>query len=174
VAEELASRWDLARAKDRFRGRIRQGRAGGPTPDGGRPPSVAVLCPQTYMNDAGRSVGPARGSFKLPLERVLVVHDEIDLPFGALQLRMGGGLAGHNGLKSIKAHLHTDDFARIRIGVGKPPGRQQGADHVLRRMTKAQRVELDVAIVEAADAVETILTEGFDTAMNRFNTARPE
>ncbi len=95
-----------AGAKERFRGRIAEGRAGGVP--GGRPaahPRVAVLCPQTYMNDAGRSVGPARGAFKLPLERVLVVHDEIDLPFGEVRTRLGGGLAGHNGLKSLKREL---------------------------------------------------------------------
>jgi len=85
-----------------------------------RAPRVAVLCPQTYMNDAGRSVGPARGAFKLPLERVLVVHDEIDLPFGEVRVRTGGGLAGHNGLKSIKRELGSADFMRVRVGVGRP------------------------------------------------------
>jgi peptidyl-tRNA hydrolase, PTH1 family len=83
-------------------------------------PRVAVLCPQTYMNDAGRSVGPARGAFKLPLERVLVVHDEIDLPFGDVRTRVGGGLAGHNGLKSLKRDLGGADFTRVRVGVGRP------------------------------------------------------
>ena len=83
-------------------------------------PRVAVLCPQTYMNDSGRSVGPARGSFKLPLERVLVVYDEIDLPFGEVRSRIGGGLAGHNGLKSLKRELGGADFARVRVGVGRP------------------------------------------------------
>jgi peptidyl-tRNA hydrolase, PTH1 family len=81
---------------------------------------VAVLKPQTYMNDAGRSVGPARGSFKLPLDRVLVIHDEIDLPFGEIRIRLGGGLAGHNGLKSLKRELGSADFQRVRIGVGRP------------------------------------------------------
>jgi peptidyl-tRNA hydrolase, PTH1 family len=84
------------------------------------PPRVALLWPQTYMNDAGRSVGPARGSYKLPLERVLVVHDEIDLPFGEVRTRLGGGLAGHNGLKSIKRELGGAEFMRVRIGVGRP------------------------------------------------------
>jgi peptidyl-tRNA hydrolase, PTH1 family len=123
VAEELARRWDLGRAKDRFRGRIAEGRVGVPSAVGQSPggrPRVAILCPQTYMNDAGRSVGPARGSYKLPLERVLVVHDEIDLPFGEVRARVGGGLAGHNGLKSIKRELGSGDFARVRVGVGRP------------------------------------------------------
>jgi peptidyl-tRNA hydrolase, PTH1 family len=123
VAEQLAERWQLARAKDRFRGRLSEGRAGPPPEPGtgvAQPPRVALLCPQTYMNEAGRSVGPARGSYKLPLDRVLVVHDEIDLPFGEVRTRVGGGLAGHNGLKSIKRELGSADFARVRAGVGRP------------------------------------------------------
>ena len=120
VADELASRWQLPAGKDRFRGRLRQGRPPGPLGDGSRPPAVAILWPQTYMNDAGRSVGPARGSLKVPLERVLVIHDEIDLPFGALQTRIGGGLAGHNGLKSLKRELGSPEFRRLRVGVGRP------------------------------------------------------
>ena len=79
-----------------------------------------MLKPQTYMNDAGRSVGPARGSFKLDLDRVLVIHDEIDLPFGDIRVRLGGGLAGHNGLKSLKRELGSPDFHRVRVGVGRP------------------------------------------------------
>jgi peptidyl-tRNA hydrolase, PTH1 family len=127
VAEELVDTWDLGRAKDRFRGRIAEGRVPGGehgalpgAPAGSKAPRVAVLCPQTFMNDAGRSVGPARGAFKLPLERVVVVHDEIDLPFGDVRTRLGGGLAGHNGLKSIKRELGGADFMRVRVGVGRP------------------------------------------------------
>jgi PTH1 family peptidyl-tRNA hydrolase len=126
VAEELARRWQLGKAKDRFRGRLVEGRvpawaadaAGGAGASVG--PRVAILCPQTYMNDAGRSVGPARGSFKLPLERVVAVHDEIDLPFGEIRTRLGGGLAGHNGLKSLKRELGSVEFQRVRVGVGRP------------------------------------------------------
>jgi PTH1 family peptidyl-tRNA hydrolase len=122
VAEELVRRWDLGRGKDRFKGRIAEGRVGAPSAvgQGGARPRVAVLCPQTYMNDAGRSVGPARGSYKLALDRVLVVHDEIDLPFGEVRVRTGGGLAGHNGLKSLKRELGSGDFVRVRVGVGRP------------------------------------------------------
>jgi peptidyl-tRNA hydrolase, PTH1 family len=134
VAQALVARWDLGRAKDRFRGRLAEGRVpmretaaiglgavvGAGSETGARGPRVAVLCPQTFMNDAGRSVGPARGALKLPLERVLVVHDEIDLPFGEVRTRLGGGLAGHNGLKSIKRELGGADFMRVRVGVGRP------------------------------------------------------
>jgi peptidyl-tRNA hydrolase, PTH1 family len=123
VAEALTKGWGLGGAKDRFRGRLAEGRARRGLPGehpGERGPRVVVLCPQTFMNDAGRSVGPARGSFKLPLERVLVIHDEIDLPFGEVRTRLGGGLAGHNGLKSIKRELGGADFMRVRVGVGRP------------------------------------------------------
>ena len=119
MADALAERWGLGRSKERFKGHIVEGRAGG-APGERHAQRVALLWPQTYMNDAGRSVGPARGSFKLPLQRVLVVHDEIDLPFGEVRTRVGGGLAGHNGLKSIKKELGGTDFARVRIGVGRP------------------------------------------------------
>lgn len=116
VAEALIERWDLGKPKKKYQGLFAEGRAGfGPTA-----PRVAVLLPQTFMNEAGRSAGPARGALKVDLDRVLVLHDEIDLPFGDIRARLGGGLAGHNGLKSLKAHLGSPDFARVRIGVGRP------------------------------------------------------
>ena len=114
VADALISRWDLPKAKKKFRGELSEGR----TAPGG--PRVAVLKPQTYMNEAGRSVGPARGSYRLELDRVLVIHDEIDLPFGEIRSRVGGGLAGHNGLKSLRRELGSPDFRRVRVGVGRP------------------------------------------------------
>jgi peptidyl-tRNA hydrolase, PTH1 family len=114
VADALIERWGLSKPKRKFAGELSEGRTG---PGG---PRVAVLKPQTYMNEAGRSVGPARGSYKLPLDRVLVIHDEIDLPFGDIRVRTGGGLAGHNGLKSLKRELGSADFQRVRIGVGRP------------------------------------------------------
>jgi peptidyl-tRNA hydrolase, PTH1 family len=135
VADLLAERWGLDRPADRFRGRIAEGRAGvapadahalgraaGASGEGPPParPRVAVLWPQTYMNEAGRSVGPARGALHVPLDRVLVVHDEIDIPFGDVRARLGGGLAGHNGLKSLRRELGGPDFARVRVGVGRP------------------------------------------------------
>lgn len=131
---------------------------------------VALAFPQTYMNDSGLSVAPLVRRFGIDdLERLVVVHDELDLPVGRLRVKVGGGLAGHNGLRSIKAHLHDDGFVRVRIGVGKPPGKQQGADHVLKPPGLAERAELDVVVQEAADAVETVLHEGPTAAMNRFN-----
>lgn len=132
---------------------------------------VALAFPQTFMNLSGESVARLvrRHGIADP-ERLVVIHDELDLPVGRVKLKRGGGLAGHNGLRSITSHVHTDAFVRVRIGVGKPPGRQHGADHVLRRPSKAVRAELDVAVEEAADAVEAILAEGIEAAMNRYNT----
>lgn len=132
---------------------------------------VVLAFPQTFMNESGRSVQLlVRRHGVADPERIVVVHDELDLPIGRLKLKSGGGLAGHNGLKSIEQHLHTRAFRRLRIGVGKPPGRQSGADYVLRRPGKAEQAELDVVFAEAADAIETIVSDGFDVAMNRYNT----
>ena len=132
---------------------------------------LALAVPLTYMNLSGEAVAPLvrRHGIEDP-RHLVVVHDELDLPVGTLRVKVGGGLAGNNGLKSVKAHLHTDDFVRVRIGIGKPPGKAQGSDHVLKRPGKADRAELDVIVQEAADAVECILFEGPDVAMNRFNT----
>jgi len=151
IAGELARRWDLPRAKEKYRGLLTEGRTG---PGG---PRVAVLLPQTYMNDAGKSVGPARGAYKLALERVLVVHDEIDLPFGDVRTRVGGGLAGHNGLKSLKAELGGADFARVRVGVGRPDSSDPEivSAHVLGAFDEPTRdvAELVDRAVAAAEAI---------------------
>lgn len=130
---------------------------------------VLLAFPQTYYNDSGLAVGALVRRHGLDVGDVVVVHDELDLPPGRIKVKVGGGLAGNNGLRSIKAHLGSDAFIRVRIGVGKPPGRQDGAAHVLRRPGKREREELDVAIEEAADAVEAIAAEGVEAAMTRFN-----
>ena len=132
---------------------------------------VVLAFPQTYVNDSGLSVAAlVRRHSVTDLRRLVVVHDELDLPVGRVKLKIGGGTAGHNGLKSIQAHLHDNGFVRVRIGVDKPPGKRQGADHVLRRPSKAEKDALAVAVEMAADAVEAILEEGPEAAMNRFNT----
>ena len=132
--------------------------------------AVGLAFPQTYYNESGQSVVQLLKWLDIDdTQKLVVVHDELDLPVGRLKVKVGGGLAGNNGLKSVKAHLHTDDFVRVRIGVGKPPGRTQGVDHVLKRPTKAEREELDIVVQEAADAVELIVTGGPDRAMERYN-----
>jgi peptidyl-tRNA hydrolase, PTH1 family len=157
VVGELARRWGLPRPKAKYRGLLGEGRAG---PGG---PRVALLLPQTYMNDAGKSVGPARGAYKLDLDHVLVIHDEIDLPFGEIQVRTGGGLAGHNGLKSLKEGLGSADFVRIRIGVGRPPTTDPDrvAAYVLGRF-REPREEVARVIEEAADVAEKVVREESD------------
>jgi peptidyl-tRNA hydrolase, PTH1 family len=114
VVAELARRWELPRAKEKYRGRITEGRV---RPGG---PRVALLTPQTYMNESGESVGPARGDLRVPLSRIIAVHDEIDLSFGEVRVKQGGGVAGHNGLKSLARGLGDRDFWRVRVGVGRP------------------------------------------------------
>jgi peptidyl-tRNA hydrolase, PTH1 family len=133
---------------------------------------LALAFPQTFYNDSGLAVGAlVRRHGVEDLHHLVVVHDELDLPPGRIQVKVGGGLAGNKGLKSIKAHLRSDDFVRVRIGIGKPPGgKEQGADHVLRKVGKRARSELEVVLQEAADAVELIATEGIEVAMNRYNT----
>ena len=163
VAAELVERWQLGKARQRFRGQIVEGRVGGPAaggPAGQAPRRVALLCPQTYMNDAGRSVGPARGAYKLALERVLVVHDEIDLPFGEVRARLGGGLAGHNGLKSIKRELGSGEFTRVRVGVGRPESSDPEivSAYVLGRFRES-REQVEELIGRACEQVERIVLE---------------
>jgi PTH1 family peptidyl-tRNA hydrolase len=130
---------------------------------------VALAVPLTYMNDSGLAVGALARRYQVTPERIVVIHDELDLAVAALRVKEGGGLAGHNGLRSIVAHLHSDAFIRVRIGVGKPVSKERGADHVLRRFSKRERAEVDVTLQLAADAVECIVADGVDVAMNRFN-----
>ena len=130
---------------------------------------VAMAIPQTYMNDSGDAVRLLAHRYGVTTEQIIILHDELDLPVAALRIKEGGGLAGHNGLRSIKSHLHSDAFLRVRIGVGKPTSSAQGADHVLDRFSKRDRKEIDVTLELAADAVEAIVSDGVEAAMNRFN-----
>ena len=132
---------------------------------------MALAFPQTFVNLSGESVARLVRRYGIDdLSRLVVVHDELDLPSGRVKIKEGGGTAGHNGLESIRAHLHSGAFVRVRVGIGKPPGRQDGADYVLRRPKKAEQIELDVAVVEAADAVELVFREGPGRARNRVHT----
>jgi peptidyl-tRNA hydrolase, PTH1 family len=130
---------------------------------------VALAIPLTYMNDSGESVRLLVRRYGVEPDQVVIVHDELDLPVATLRVKAGGGLAGHNGLRSIKSHLHSDEFLRVRIGVDKPQSKDRGADHVLNRFGKRERAEIDVTVAQAADAVEMIAADGVDQAMNTFN-----
>ena len=151
VGALAAERWGLARAKKRYGGLYTDGRAG---PGG---PRVGVLLPQTYMNESGNSVGPARGALNVELDHVVAIHDEIDLPFGRVESRLGGGLAGHNGLKSMKRGLGSADFRRIRVGVGRPDSTDPEivSAHVLGRFREPQQ-EVRALVERAADELERV------------------
>ena len=152
VAALAAERWGLPRAKKKYAGLFTDGRTG---PGG---PRVGVLLPQTFMNDAGGSASPARGDLRVPLERVVAVHDEIDLPFGEVQVRLGGGLAGHNGLKSLKRELGGEDFHRIRVGVGRPDSTDPDivSKYVLGRFQEPDD-EVKALVDRAADELQRLL-----------------
>jgi len=131
---------------------------------------LVAAFPQTFMNDSGRSVRDLAKRYGIddPASMV-IVHDELDLEPGTSRLKVGGGLAGHNGLKSIKQHMHTQDFLRLRIGIGRPPGSQSVSDFVLKRPGKADRVEIDIEIEHCADVAIRLLDESPDQIMNDFN-----
>jgi len=154
VAAELSRRWDLPKAKEKYRGLITEGRV---RPGG---PRVAVLRPQTYMNESGDSAGPARGELRTPLEEVVVVHDEIDLPFGEIRSKLGGGVAGHNGIKSLKQGLGSADFWRVRVGVGRPDSTDPEivSAYVLGRFTEPDD-QVRELIADAADEVERLVEQ---------------
>ena len=132
--------------------------------------AVVLAVPSTYMNESGLAVGALVRRFgPLPIDHLVIVHDELDLAVGRVKVKVGGGTAGHNGLRSVHAHVHDDGYVRVRVGIGKPPGRQQGVDHVLRPPGRAERQSLAVATETAADAVEAVVAEGAQAAMSRVN-----
>jgi PTH1 family peptidyl-tRNA hydrolase len=152
VVALAAQRWDLPKAKQKFGGLYSEGRTG---PGGAR---VGVLLPQTFMNESGRSAGPARGSLHVPLDRVVAVHDEIDLPFARIESRLGGGLAGHNGLKSLERELGGRDFHRVRVGVGRPDSTDPGivVPYVLGRFDEPKD-DVQRLIEDAVDELERLV-----------------
>jgi PTH1 family peptidyl-tRNA hydrolase len=152
IANALVARWGLPKAHKAFGALVTEGRM---EPGG---PRVAVLLPQTYMNESGRAAGPARGLYGVPLENVVAIHDEIDLPFGEIQTRQGGGLAGHNGLKSLKQHLGGADFTRVRVGVGRPDTTDPEivSRHVLSRFEEPP-ADVRALVDRAADETERLL-----------------
>jgi PTH1 family peptidyl-tRNA hydrolase len=133
---------------------------------------IVLAKPMTYMNLSGDAVGPLARYFRIPPERVVAVYDEIDLPFGELRLKVGGGTAGHNGVESLIRSLGTKEFGRVRCGVGRPPGSRDAADYVLKPFGKREEPIVAVMVQEAADAVLAIVDEGFAAAQNRYNTRK--
>jgi PTH1 family peptidyl-tRNA hydrolase len=166
VADELARRAGARFSDKKFKARVARADIAGE--------SCVLLKPQTYMNLSGESVGPALGFFKLTTSEVIVIHDELDLPLGRIKLKKGGGHGGHNGLRSLKQHLPDDMFIRVRFGIGRPPPAWDPADFVLARFTSSERRETERAVDEAADAVESILKDGLEKAMNFTNRAKEE
>lgn len=166
AVELLAARLGAGRFASRYGGRFAEARGpAGP---------VALLIPTTYMNASGDSVGPAAGTLRAAPGQVLVIHDEVDLPFGVVRGKLGGGAGGHNGLRSVRRGLGTGDFPRIRLGVGRPTGdfRGDGADWVLMRFTEPGE-EVEAMIARAADMAEGALADGMESAINRFHAGAP-
>lgn len=131
--------------------------------------ALTLALPTSYMNLSGGPVQQAAKFYKVPPERIVVAHDELDLPPASLRLKAGGGVAGHNGLKDIRQRLGTAEFLRVRIGVGRPPGRQSPADYVLKRFGAKEREEIDVTVAQAADAILHLVEHGLESAQNRYH-----
>ncbi len=159
----LSARWNTPLRSSKERALVAEARVDGEL--------LVLSFPQTFVNLSGESAArlARRYGISTDIGRLVVVHDEMDLPVARVKVKEGGGTAGHNGLESVRVHLHSGSFVRVRIGIGRPPGRMDSADYVLRRPPKAEQLELDVAIEQAADAVELILAEGPAAAMNQFN-----
>ena len=163
LAERMGSPF---RAHKSGRADVVEGRLG---PVGAETPRVVLARPRSYMNESGGAVSTLAKFYKVPPERIIAVHDELDIPYGSLRIKLGGGDNGHNGLRSMRSSLGTGDFYRVRVGIGRPPGRQDPADFVLSNYSAAERKELEMNVVEAADAVESLVADGLEKTQQRFN-----
>ncbi|MFX4293724.1 aminoacyl-tRNA hydrolase [Streptomyces bohaiensis] len=166
VADLLAQRIGARFAVHRSRAMVAEGRLGPPGPDSRR---IVLAKPMSYMNLSGGPVNAVCGYQKIPLERVVVIHDELDIDYGVLRLKRGGGDNGHNGLKSLTSTIGRD-YYRVRFGVGRPPGRMEVSDYVLKDFSSTERKELDYFVDRAADAVEALITDGLERAQSTFNS----
>ena len=162
IVEALAARMGGRFKSHKARADVIEGRLAGQR--------VVLAKPRSYMNESGGPVSALRDFFKVPLDRLVVVHDELDLPYAGLRLKLGGGDNGHNGLKSLRRSLGSGDFNRVRFGIGRPPGRMDAAAFVLRDFSAAERKELDILVEHAADAIEALVVDGMEKAQNTFNT----
>jgi PTH1 family peptidyl-tRNA hydrolase len=166
VVDVLAARAGASFKRHRSNAMIAEGRT---TPMG---PRFVFAKPLTFMNVSGTPVAALARFYKLPAERVIVVHDELDIPFDTVRLKIGGGPGGHNGIKSVAVNLSTPEFVRVRVGIGRPPGRQDAADFVLKDFSAAERKALPVLLEEAADAVELVASSGLEVAQQRFHSPK--
>jgi peptidyl-tRNA hydrolase, PTH1 family len=162
VADQLAARMGVRLKRDKSRAFVAAGRLGGQP--------VTVAEPMTFMNLSGGPVASLRAFYKVPAGQIIVIHDELDLPFGAVRLKLGGGDNGHNGLRSVSSSLGTKDYLRIRVGIGRPPGRMDPADFVLRDFSAAERKELPEILARSADAAEALIARGLAAAQNEFHS----
>jgi PTH1 family peptidyl-tRNA hydrolase len=168
VVDELARRMGSPfRAHKSGRAEVVEGRLGAP---GSAAPRVVLAKSRGYMNESGGAIKTLTTFYKVPPARTVVVHDELDIPFGTLRVKLGGGDNGHNGLKSLRSSLGTGDFYRVRAGIGRPPGRQEVADFVLSNYSATERKELPFQVDVAADAVETLILEGLERTQQKFNS----
>jgi PTH1 family peptidyl-tRNA hydrolase len=168
VLDALAGDLRMRFGRHKTRADVAEGRL---PPLGGRPgPRLVLAKPASYMNESGGPVSGLARFYRVPAERLLVVHDELDIPSGDLRLKRGGGEGGHNGLRSISQSIGTQDYCRLRFGIGRPPGRMDPADYVLRDFSGAERKELGVLLAEAADAVRDVAANGWERAQATLNT----
>ncbi len=170
VADELAARIGGRFSAHRTRAQVLEGRL---PPSGGQTgPRLVLAKPSVFMNESGGPVAGLLAFYRIPLERLLVVHDELDLPLGLVRLKLGGGEGGHNGLRSITRSTGSTSYARVRLGIGRPPGRMEPADFVLRDFSVAERSDVALMVGEAADAVEGVLVSGFARIQGEANAKR--
>jgi len=168
VTSELAERMGAPfRAHKSGRAEVVEGRLGAPGTTSAR---VVLMKSRSYMNETGGAVKQLASFYKVPTERIVAVHDELDLPFDSMRVKLGGGDNGHNGVRSMRAALGTGDFYRVRIGIGRPTGRQDVADFVLSNYSATERKALPLQVVLAADAVESLVTDGLAATQSRFNS----
>jgi PTH1 family peptidyl-tRNA hydrolase len=169
VTDELADRMGASfRPHKSGRADVVEGRLGGLGGVGGE--RVVLARPRCYMNETGGPVSTLAGFYKVPVDRVIAIHDELDIPFETLWVKLGGGDNGHNGLRSMRASLGSGDFYRVRVGIGRPPGRQSPADFVLSGYSSAERKVLPFQVDKAADSVESLMTDGLEKTQSRFNS----
>jgi PTH1 family peptidyl-tRNA hydrolase len=168
VVEELARRMGSPfRAHKTGRAEVVEGRFSAPGTPG---PRVVLAKSRGYMNESGGAIKALATFYKVPTERIVAIHDELDIPFGTLRVKLGGGDNGHNGLRSLRSALGTGDFHRVRLGIGRPPGRKEVPDFVLSNYSSTERKELPFQVDTAADAVETLLAEGLERTQQKFNS----